>query len=133
AASEANTIVDNLRRTYPPERAITYDKLELTTIKDELVRPVHSALVVLTIAVGFVLLIACSNVANLLLARGASRQGEHALRAALGASRARMVRQILTESVVLAVMGGVAGCIVAFGGVRFLKAFGATSVPRLDD
>jgi putative ABC transport system permease protein len=132
ANSEANTILENFRKTYPPERAIIGAKLELTRVKEELVRPVQPALIVLTIGVGFVLLIACSNVANLLLARGAARQAEHALRAALGAGRGRLIRQTLTESCLLAVMGGVAGCIVAFAGVEFLKDLGRDSVPRLD-
>jgi putative ABC transport system permease protein len=132
ATSESNTILENFRRAYPPERAITWAPLELIKVKDELVRPVQSALIVLTIAVVFVLLIACSNVANLLLARGAARQGEHALRVALGAGPGRLIRQMLTESCLLALMGGAAGCVIAFGGVRLLKNLAGNTVPRLD-
>ena len=83
-------------------------------------------------AVGFVLLIACSNVANLLLARGAARAKELAIRAALGAARARLVRQLLTESLVLALVGAVLGLGVAFGLQRLILAVSPDSIPRLE-
>ena len=100
-------------------------------LQDEVTRSVKPALLAILGAVAVVLLVACVNVTNLLLARGVQRRGEFALRAALGAGRGRLIRQLLTESLLLAVIGGLAGTGVAILGVRALVALSPPDLPRL--
>ena len=140
ASSEISTLVRAMRAG---QRDNAQARYELVREQDELVGSVKPALVVLMAAVGFVLLLACVNVANLLLARTASRQRELVIRTALGAGRARLVRHLLTESVTLGVAGGLVGTALAFGGVQLLRSLAATisrldlgnqlSFPRLDE
>jgi len=129
AQAEMSTISSRLEQQYPQENSGW--GAVVIPLRDDLVGDIRLALLVLFCAVAFVLLIACTNVANLMLARGANRQKEMAVRIALGAGRARLIRQLLTESVLLAVTGGLLGLLLAIWGSRMLVRLG--SLPNSGD
>jgi ABC-type antimicrobial peptide transport system permease subunit len=108
---------------------LTVPRFEVERLKDRAVERVGPALRVFLAAVVVVLLIACANVANLLLARGTARQREIAVRFALGASRTRVIRQVMTESMVLAVAGGLVGAEIGAGGVALVRKLATVDAP----
>jgi putative ABC transport system permease protein len=131
AQTDLETVMGRLRAQYPDE--VGGDHTAMRPYMTDLVGDVERALLVLFAAVGAVLLIACANVASLLLARAIGRQREIAVRAALGASWGRIVRQLLTESLLLAAVGGTAGLLLATWGVDFLKTLSPADMPRMQD
>jgi putative ABC transport system permease protein len=132
AAAELNLVLPGLQdQSSPSGDGSTNPRFGLMRLQDMIVSDVAPALWILTVAVAVVLLIACVNVANLLLERCAARQREIAIRRALGAGPLRLAGQFMTESLLLAIMGGIAGSFFAFGGVAILRVIG-TSLPRRD-
>lgn len=131
AQLQMNQIAANLARQYPEN----HSKLSIliSPLLQEQVRNIRSVLWIMMGAVALVLLIACANVANLLLARSLARQKEFSVRAALGAGRFRIIRQLLTESVLLAAIGSILGAIVAGLGIKILIALAPANLPRITE
>ena len=131
AQAEMDTIAARIALDHPDTNQGW--SLRIVPLRTALVGDIGSTLYVLLASVGLVLLIACANVASLLLARNTARRREIAVRTALGADRPRLVRQMLTESVLLALVGGVAGIFFANAGVSIFKILGPANLPRLDE
>lgn len=131
AEAEAVVVGHRLRDQFPTDNKGYMDSLTVVPLLKRMVGDTRKPLLILLGAVSFVLLIACSNVANLLLVRAAAREGEIVIRSALGAGRARIVRQLLTESLLLALLGGAAGVGLAAWALKLLVSAGPEDIPRL--
>jgi predicted permease len=130
--AQLKVIADQYRRLHP-EDMDAKASFGVQPLRDSIVAGARKSLFILLGAVGFVLLIACANVANLLLVRATGRKREFAIRAAMGAGRARIIRQLLTESIVLSVAGGILGLILGYAGVRALLAVSPAGLPRIGE
>ena len=131
AMTDINRVAAQLEQEYPKTNSGIY--VSLVQLRDGMVGNAARGLLLLLGAVGFVLLIACTNVANLMLARTARRSREFAIRVALGAGPRRIARQVLTESFLVALAGGIAGVALAYWGVGSIRALSPTSLPRVDE
>ncbi|MBV8570972.1 MAG: ABC transporter permease [Acidobacteriaceae bacterium] len=128
AREEFSAITARLERQYPGSNR----DARIVPLKEKVVGKIRPALLTLLSAVGFVLLIACANVAHMLLARSSARAHEVSVRAALGAGRGRLLRQFLAESLTMALLGGAVGLLLAWWGVRAMVRFGPAGIPRLE-
>jgi putative ABC transport system permease protein len=132
ANAQLKLVADQYRRLHP-EDMDAKSAFGVEPLRNSIVAGARNSLFILLGAVGFVLLIACANVANLLLVRATGRKREFAIRAAMGAGRARIIRQLLTESIVLSLAGGILGLILGYAGVRALLAVSPAGLPRIGE
>src|SRR6185436_6865682 len=130
ASADMDTIARRLEQQYPTSNKNT--RVVLVSYYELVVRNIRPALLVLISAVGFVLLIGCANLANLMLSRAEARHREVAIRAALGAARGRLLQQLMVESLMLAIGGGLLGALFAFWSVKAFVASQPSTVPRID-